>query len=62
MHPGGNEGTVSAFAASMGQEEVVQVVHNLRPWACACLTRMGATFEFHVRLGPPLLAQVRLGA
>ena len=37
--------TVTAYAVSLGQEEVMQAVCNLCPWARACLARMGAAFE-----------------
>ena len=39
-----------ACAVSLGKNGVMQAVRNLRPWARACLTRMGAAFELDFKV------------
>ena len=45
IQPGGNEGTVKAYAVAVGQEEVPRTVFNIRAWFRACPNRRGANFE-----------------
>ena len=41
---------MAGHATVVGQEEVMQAIRNFRPWARACLTRMGPAFEVDLKM------------